>query len=196
MHKVTAVVRLNIGDPNYHLLRKSVALPSERRDLEPLYCECRQQLFTCALAITDSPARAEDAVHDAFCRLLRNRTSNEGSAPGDLRAYAFRAVRNAAIDQVRRMGAAPEPLPKFVFDPAPNPAASVEDREFLGQVVALIERLAPDERETIVQHLYGGLTFQEIATVRDVPPGTIVSWYRRGVEKLRRTLLEVADRPV
>jgi RNA polymerase sigma-70 factor (ECF subfamily) len=173
-----------------------VALSFERRDLERLYCECRQQLFTCALAVTGSPARAEDAVHDAFCRLLRGPTANEGVAAPGLKAYAFRAVRNAAIDQMRRLGGAPGPLPEFVFDPAPTAAASLEDAELFAQVIALIERLSPDERETIVQHLYGELTFQEIATVRDVPLGTIVSWYRRGVEKLRRKLLEVADGPV
>ena len=64
------------------------------------------------------------------------------------------AVRNAAIDQVRRLGTAPVPLPDFVFDPAPNPAASVEDAEFLAQVVALVEQLSPDERETINFRLY------------------------------------------
>jgi RNA polymerase sigma-70 factor (ECF subfamily) len=170
-----------------------VTVPFEHGDLERLYCECRQQLFTYALAITCSPTRAEDAVHDAFCRLLRGEAANKGGPAGDLKAYVFRAVRNAAIDQLRALGAAPEPLPEFVFDPAPTAAAAVEDAEFFAQVVVLIERLSPDERETIVQHLYGELTFQEIATVRDHPLGTIVSWYRRGVEKLRRTLLKVAD---
>ena len=72
-------------------------MPFERRELERLYRECGQQLFTCALAITCSPSRAEDAVHDAFCRLLRGQAAT-GTEAADLKAYAFRAVRNAAID--------------------------------------------------------------------------------------------------
>jgi len=36
------------------------------------------------------------------------------------------------------------------------------------------------------------LTFQEIATLREAPLGTVVSWYRRGLEKLRQKL-EVPD---
>jgi RNA polymerase sigma-70 factor (ECF subfamily) len=166
-------------------------VPFERRELERLYRECSQQLFTCALAITCSPSRAEDAVHDAFCRLLRGQAAT-GTEAADLKAYAFRAVRNAAIDQIRRLAAAPAPLPDFVFDPAPQSAAAVDDAEFQRQVVELLQSLSSDERETIVQHLYGELTFQEIATVREAPLGTIVSWYRRGVEKLRQKL-EVAD---
>jgi len=110
----------------------------------------------------------------------------------DLKSYVFRAVRNAALDQLRNFGPPREPLPDYVFDPASGPAASVEDADFKRQVVELLARLSPDERETIVQHLYGDLTFQEIATLREAPLGTVVSWYRRGLEKLKRKL-EVPD---
>jgi RNA polymerase sigma-70 factor (ECF subfamily) len=166
-------------------------VPTRRGDLEQLYSECRQALFTCALAITSSPSRAEDAVHDAFCELLRRGDAGPDGVD-DLKAYAFRAVRNAAIDQLRRGRRAPEPLAELVFDPSPPPGASAEDAEFRGRAVELMKQLSPDERETIVQHLYGQLTFQQIATIRDAPPGTVASWYRRGLEKLRRQL-EVAD---
>jgi len=173
---------------------KRLAVPSDRQSLEQLYCDFRQQLFTCALAVTGSPSRAEDAVHDAFCRLLR-RPDAPGNRTIDLKAYVFRAVRNAALDQRRRFGSPGEPLPEYVFDPASGPAASAEDAEFKRQVVQLLARLSPDECETIVLHLYGDLTFQEIASVREAPLGTVVSWYRRGLDKLRRKL-EVPDEAV
>ena len=67
-----------------------------------------------------------------------------------------------------------------------------EDAEFRRQVIDHLSTLPNDERETIVQHLYGELTFQQIADVRDAPLGTVVSWYRRGLEKLR-SKLEVVD---
>lgn len=162
-------------------------MPPLRGDLEKLYRECRQQLFTCALVITRSAARAEDAVHDAFCGLLGG-----NCRPDDLKAYAFRAVRNAALDQVRRRANADRPLSDFVFDPAAPPGESAEDAEFHQRVAESLLRLSADERETVVQHLYGELTFQQIATVRDAPLGTVVSWYRRAIEKLRAKL-EVVD---
>ena len=167
-------------------------MPSQRGELERLYSQCRQQLFTCALAITYSPARAEDAVHDAFCRLLRRQDTTDGVAAVDLKAYLFRTVRNAAVDQMRTVGRTPEPLPEFVFDSDTDPAVSIENADLCRHVVELMQRLSSDERETIVERLYGELTFQEIATVRDAPLGTVTSWYRRGMEKLRQKL-EVAD---
>jgi RNA polymerase sigma-70 factor, ECF subfamily len=170
---------------------KGLAVPPDHANLTQLYCDFRQQLFTCALAVTGSPSRAEDAVHDAFCQLLRRQDAADDRMM-DLKAYVFRAVRNAALDQLRRLGPPREPLPDYVFDPASGPAASAEDAEFKRQVVELLARLSPDERETIVLHLYGNFTFQEIATLRQAPMGTVVSWYRRGLDKLRRKL-EVAD---
>jgi RNA polymerase sigma factor (sigma-70 family) len=161
-------------------------VPISTSELEQLYCQCSQQLFICALAITGSPPGAEDVVHEAFCRMLRSKTH-----PGDLKAYAFRAVRNAAIDFVRRRGAN-ETLPDFIFDPHPQSEMLAEDAEFLEQISVLFRELSTDERETIVAHLYGELTFQEISVIRGVPLGTVTSWYRRGLEKLRRKL-EVAD---
>lgn len=164
--------------------------PQLHGELERVYCECRQQLFTCALVITRSPACAEDAVHDAFCRLFRH-----DQRPADLKAYVFRAVRNAALDQVRRHSARSESLPDFIFDSQSQPEHAAEEAEFQRQVARTLLELADDERETIVLHLYGELTFQQIADVRDAPLGTVVSWYRRGLEKLRGKL-EVVDGPV
>jgi RNA polymerase sigma-70 factor (ECF subfamily) len=153
------------------------------RELENLYCECRQQLFTCALAITRSPARAEDAVHDAFCQVLR-----QNQQPVDLKAYVFRSVRNAALDQVRGRASHASPLLDAIFDTAMQPAQSAEDAEFRQQIDAALVNLSADERETIINHLFGELTFQQIAWIRDTPLGTVVSWYRRGLEKLRTEL--------
>ena len=140
--------------------------------------------------ITGSPARAEDAVHEAFCSILGG-----GAQPLDLKSYVFRSVRNAAMDQRRRSAPRAAPLPEVIFDPHPQPALAEEDAEFQQIVVELMQQLTADERETIVQHVHGDLTFQQIATVRDLPLGTVVSWYRRGLEKLCRKL-EVADGPV
>lgn len=162
-------------------------MPIPCRELEDLYCQCSQQLFVCALAITGVPARAEDAVHEAFCRMLQRRLHVR-----DLKAFAFRAVRNAAIDQRRRHAGNEPPLPESIYDPAPQPDELSEVAEFRQQIVSLFHQISDDERETIVQHLYGELTFQEIAMVREVPLSTVASWYRRGLDKLRRKL-EVPD---
>lgn len=151
--------------------------------LERVYRDHRQQLFTCALAITRRRDRAEDAIQEAFHRLF-----SLSSQPRHLKAYVFRTVRNAAIDQVRR-GAPPAlELNEFIFDSKPGPRDAAAENEFQGRVAEGLLTLSENEREVIVQHVYGELTFREIAQVREAAVGTVVSWYRRGMKRLRARL--------
>lgn len=153
--------------------------------LDRIYRQHRQQLFTCALAITRCPDRAEDAVQEAFYRLFRL-----NSQPRHLKAYVFRAVRNAAIDQLRHNAVPDEEVSEFIFDPAPGPRDTAAENELRQQVTEALRSLSDDERETIVQHLHGDLTFREIAEIRETPLGTVTAWYRRGLDKLRTRLEE------
>jgi len=153
--------------------------------LDQFYREHRQQLFTCALAVTRCADRAEDAIQEAFYRLFRL-----GVQPQNLKAYVFRAVRNAAIDQLQRNPIPGDAIPEFIFDPRPGPCEAAADREFQQRATTALMGLSEDQSETILQHLYGNLTFREIAEIREAPLGTITSWYQRGLEKLRVELEE------
>ena len=158
-------------------------MDAQSQDLEALYHQYRRPLFTCALAVTRCPELAEDAIHDAFCKLVARPHQAE-----NLKAYVFRAVRNAAIDLARRRGRPADELDDSIFDPSPGPGQAAGDAEFKARVGEAVGRLNDDERETIVQHLWGDLTFREIAELRGAPLGTVVSWYRRGIEQMREEL--------
>ena len=124
---------------------------------------------------------AEDAIHEAFCKGLR---LNE--IPRNLKAYMFKSVRNASIDQLRkrkRTSILPE---DYIFDTSMNPGELAEASQFKSKVVEVLLKLSGDERETIVKHLYADLTFQEIADLRARSIGTVASWYRRGIGKMKK----------
>ena len=141
------------------------------------YEEYRQELFTYAVAVCASRAAAEDALHEAFYRILqRPRT------PENFRAYVFRAVRNAAIDEIRHRNRE-TPSESIFRDTGVESDAEHQDAQDLA--VRLLAILSPDERECIVLKLYNDLTFREIADIRGVSLNTAASWYRRGLEKLR-----------
>ena len=61
--------------------------------LAGLYRQNRRQLFLIAWSVLRQPDLAEDAVHAAFVGLARL-----SAPPREPRPYAFRAVRNAAVD--------------------------------------------------------------------------------------------------
>ena len=64
--------------------------------LTEIYRSHRQGLFSVALAITGSRQQAEDAVHEAFCKLVDRKPPTEDAVP-----YVFKTVRNAAIPTPR-----------------------------------------------------------------------------------------------
>ena len=153
---------------------------SLRREMEKTYDQYGSQLFTCALAVTGRRELAEDALHEAFCRGFRLT-----EIPRNLKAYMFRSVRNAAIDQLRQKGRTSSLVEDYVFDSSAGPRELAEQEQFKRLVADVLLKLSRDERETIVQHLYADLTFQEIADMRERSIGTVTSWYRRGLAKMK-----------
>ena len=160
-------------------------MKSLRRELERIYDEFGEHLFTCALAVTHDRALAEDTVHEAFSRLFRLE-----HVPRKMKAYVFRCVRNAAIDTMRRNGRITTISADHLFDSSAGPREVAEKNEFQERAAEALSTLAETERETIVQHLYADLTFREIAELRDISIGTVTSWYRRGLAKLRTRMEE------
>ena len=156
-----------------------------RSKIEKLYDRYGCQMYSCALAVLGCSGLAEDAVQDAFCKGLRMKTE-----PDNLKAYIFKSVRNAAIDILRkrgRMSGLPEEY-DYIFSVSHDPGNEVEIQQLKKTVVKNLMRLNEDERETIVQHIYAGLTFQEIADIRDKPLGTVTSWYRRGIARMKKSM--------
>lgn len=159
------------------------SMESFRRELESVYDSFHQQLFLCAIVVTRCPDLAEDAMHDAFCRLLRRPTP-----PEDLKAYVFRSVRNAAIDLMRKRNRAAAVPETWIFAPAPDPWRVVESLEFQRRLTAALFELAEGEREIVMLRLYAELTFREIAELRGDSINTVMSSYRRGLARLRGLL--------
>ena len=159
-----------------------------RAELEQVYRQHRQALFSLALTITGCAGLAEDAVHEAFVRLcgLQERPS------GRLEAYVFAAVRNAAVDCCRRAKRERTVVETLFADattssPLATDGANGELAERLRQEIDLLDE---STREIIVMKIFGELTFDEIGSVLDTPAATVATRYRRTLmtleERLRR----------
>ena len=157
-----------------------------KETLERIYWDHRQGLYTLALAITRRPERAEDAVQDAFARLWTSGVR----LTGDPVPYVFAAVRNAAVDQMRRKNAAARKLERVsIYDCLPaDPAAQAVSTEAHHLVRDAIDALPGAEREALVMKTYAGLTFDQIARALGEPLQTVASRYRRALARLARQL--------
>ncbi len=165
-----------------------------RATLTDVYAQHARGLLAFATTITGSRAGAEDAVHEAFARLCRRAADTPDAEPIGV-AYVYRAVRNAAIDGLRREDArrrlhrdtahalgSTAPSHRWAPDPATD-AASAEDR---ADLMRALDTLKPAEREAVILRAWGGLSLDELAATTGEPRTTVSSRYHRALQKLKR----------
>jgi RNA polymerase sigma-70 factor (ECF subfamily) len=152
-------------------------------DLRELYDAHAQALFAFVLQLSRSEADTRDILQDLFCRLAREPGK---SAPRNPRAYLLRCAYRLFVDLCRKRSlredhsAESEP----VFQEPESPDES-QFREALEEALA---QLPAEQRAVVHLKLWHGLTFDEIATVLELPSNTAASRYRYGLEKLRAQL--------
>jgi RNA polymerase sigma-70 factor (ECF subfamily) len=128
------------------------------------------------------PSGSEDVVQEAMVQLAR-----QDPPPERIAAWLYRVVRNSAISAARAErrrrkyeAAAAIATPWF--------AASHDDRLDTQAAQAALQRLSPEQRETIVARLWGGLTFDEIAEVTGSSSSSAHRWFEAGLAALRKSL--------
>lgn len=154
----------------------------DRTWLEELYRCHRRPLFLIAWNVLRCQDLAEDAVHSTFVRL-----AGLAKVPREAKLYAFRAVRNAAVDLARVRGRYPSE-PAEWQEPCTKLETPAVDDEVLAEAQSALEQLDDAAREVIELRLHASLTFQEIAELLDQPLPTVASRYRRAIEKLRELM--------
>lgn len=160
--------------------------PARAESWLDVYRAYKRELMVIAWNVTGAPDLAEDAIHDAFTRLLERSLSDVA----DYKTYAFQTVRNSArmLMRNRRRPAAPEhalPLDDIAAPPEPNGFVHAESTR---ELETCLRQLDADQREAICLHLHADLTFREIADLLGCPLGTVTSRYQRGLQRLREML--------
>jgi RNA polymerase sigma-70 factor, ECF subfamily len=135
-------------------------------------------LYRVAFSVLRNPADAEDAVQEAFLRVLRHRDTL--GEVRDHRVWLIRIVWNIVLDRKRRAKTRPET--DDVADLArvlPSNGLSAEELAAAAQhhahVLACVDQLPEKEREVLVLSAFEELTSVEIATVLDITESSVRS---------------------
>lgn len=127
----------------------------------------------------DSP---EDVVQESFLKLMSQRQT-----PSDVPAWLHRVVRNAGLDvskaNRRRQRREAQVAPRWFVEP------DVDGLD-ADAAVAALELLPGEQREVIVARLWGGLTFDQIATNEGCSASSAYRRFEAGLESLRKILRE------
>lgn len=163
----------------------------ERDAFAALYRASAPQLFALALRILKRRDAAEEVLQEAFVNVWRHAVDyrpERGTAMG----WMATIVRNRALDRLRRarpetpLEAAPER--HSWADPAPDPLASATMSESARRLDTCLEQLEEGPRHAIRLAYYEGLTHEALSARLGAPLGTVKSWVRRGLIRLKTCL--------
>ncbi len=173
---IDAMQRLKVGD---------------RKALAEVYQATYAKLFGICLRILGDRSEAEDALQDVYVSLWNNAGLFDARRASPI-SWLATFARNRSIDRMRRSGKlrAAEPIAaaEAVADPAPGAEAMLLDGEESAQIRICLGTLEDRQREAIRAAFFGGASYPELAQRAEVPLGTMKSWIRRGLARLKECL--------
>jgi RNA polymerase sigma-70 factor, ECF subfamily len=162
----------------------------DKTALHSLYKETAPQLFGLALRILRNRELAEEIVQDSFVLVWRNAHTFDPSR-GAAMAWLGRIVRNRCIDVIRQRGRETPLDPATIeswADPVPGPADLAALSSDARRLHNCLEELEESPRKVLRLVYYEGMTYDEVAVHLGVPLGTVKSWVRRSLIRLRGCL--------
>jgi RNA polymerase sigma-70 factor, ECF subfamily len=149
-------------------------------EIEVLYRQHGAALLLFASAISGDRGRAQDTLHQVFLKLIENGSLEQAT---DKKSYLFACVRNAVLNDAKLQDRSmPLDVDSAWFSPP--------DRDYAGErnLRRALGDLPNDQREVIVLHVWGELTFSEIGELLGVSSNTAASRYRYALAKLRGSM--------
>jgi RNA polymerase sigma-70 factor (ECF subfamily) len=149
-------------------------------------------LYRVAYSVLRNSTDAEDAVQEAFLRVLRHRDTL--AEVRDQRVWLIRIVWNVALDRKRRAKTRPETddvseLARVL----PSTGLSAEElaaaAEHHAHVLGCVEQLPAKEREVLLLSAFEELTSVEIAAVLDITESSV----RSRLFRARNLMAELLD---
>ncbi|SOY48912.1 RNA polymerase sigma factor, sigma-24 [Cupriavidus taiwanensis] len=172
-------------------LLQAVAV-GERQALRALYDLTATKLFGLALRITGRRDWAEDVVQESFVSIWHHAGDYRPQVAAPM-TWMTAIVRNRALDCLRRAAAARVPqtaepeqdLAEWLADEAAGPAELAEASQQARALNRCLQRLEQPQRQAIMLAYLQDLSHAELAERLRAPLGTVKSWIRRGLERLR-----------
>lgn len=172
--------------PLEQMLRR--AARRDRAAFAALYARTAAKLFGIALRIMRQREWAEEVLQESFVTVWQ-RAEDYDPARGSAMGWLVTIVRHSAIDQLRRSSARPEShtAPEEALLALVSPD-SADSRVELGALQRCLDELEAEPRRAVLLAYCYGLSRDELAIRLAVPIGTVKSWLRRSLERLKRCL--------
>lgn len=162
----------------------------DRAAFRDLYALTSAKLFGICYRICGERQAAEDVLHDVYLTIWKRAGAYEPHRASPI-TWLATIARNRAIDWRRAQGvrrATPIEDAPPILDEAPLVSDTLVADEEAHRLHGCLEALEDRQRGAIRTAFFDGVTYAELAERESVPLGTMKSWVRRGLAKLRECL--------
>jgi len=162
----------------------------DRAAFRELYVRTNAKLFGICLRICGEREAAADVLHDVYLTVWKRAGAYEPSRASPI-TWLATIARNRAIDWRRAQGSrrtAPIEDAPEIADDAPLASETLIADEDAHSLHRCLDELDGNQRDSIRTAFFQGVTYAELAERLNVPLGTMKSWVRRGLARLRECL--------
>ena len=180
-------------DANRSLLSAALArIPAgDRAALQTAYRLTSAKLFGVCLRILADRAEAEDVLQEVYLTVWHKAGAFDPARASPM-TWLIAIARNKAIDRLRaeRVSRRMETIDVAVElpDAAPGADAALESAEASRRLHACLAGLERREQAALRGAFFDGSTYEDLAQRMNVPLGTMKSWIRRAMLKLKACL--------
>lgn len=151
--------------------------------LRDLYERVSSAVYTFALSVVQNPTTAEDVMQDAFVNIAQN--ANKYVSQGKPMAWIMTITKNIALMKLKRMDNRNSSLEDYM-DVAKTDDFAQSDRRLM--LRKALSELKDEDRQIVILHAMTGMKHREIAEIMKIPLPTVLTKYKRSLEKMRRII--------
>ena len=161
----------------------------DRSALATLYQRTSAKLYGICTRILPSEDDAQEVLQDVFLTVWRKADRYDENRASPITWLAVMA-RNKAIDRLRARSLATAGLDAVadLADDRPSALEVIEQGEDRARLARCLDQLDSNQGAMIRAAFLDGATYAELAARETVPLGTMKSWIRRGLMRLRSCL--------
>lgn len=164
----------------------------DQQAFSSLYQASSAKLFGVAVRITRRRDWAEEVLQESFVKIWHHAGNYDASKSAPM-TWMTAIVRNRALDWLRRPREvqASDEVEAFlanVPDEGPGPEQLAVLAAQAEKLHECMEQLGADQRRSITLAFFHGLSHGELADKMGKPLGTVKTWVRRGLDRLKQCL--------
>ncbi|GAB3040722.1 MULTISPECIES: sigma-70 family RNA polymerase sigma factor [Oleiagrimonas] len=154
-----------------------------------LYEHSSSKLYGVCLRMLRDRGEAEDTLQEVFTTVWRRASSFDASKASAM-TWLITLSRNKSIDRLRkrREAVGDDSMIDGFADDAPTPPSHAQTSQDHQRLDHCLDELEDKHRSAVREAFFSGATYNELADRCSVPLGTMKSWIRRSLIKLRTCL--------